>query len=116
MSQSRIPLFPLGIVLLPGEEVPLHIFEPRYRKMTRECIEQESVFGLIFERDGKLAQTGCSALIVKTLQEYEDGRSDILTVLQKAFRLIRSYEDHIYQEADVEYLEEEFDLVDPGVR
>ncbi len=83
MSVTRIPLFPLGLVLFPRQTVPLHIFEPRYRLMTRQCIETRSPFGIVFVQDGNIAQTGCSALVVKTLNAYEDGRSDILTLGQK---------------------------------
>jgi ATP-dependent Lon protease len=115
MSATRIPLFPLGIVLFPGQAVPLHIFEPRYRVMTKHCIETRSPFGIVFVHAGNIAQTGCSALIVKTLQEHEDGRSDILTVGQKAFHLIRTHNDQAYFEADVEYLGEDFDGIDAGV-
>lgn len=115
MSTSRIPLFPLSIVLFPGQVLPLHIFERRYRLMTRHCIETESPFGIAYMHEGDIAQTGCSATIVKTLREYEDGRSDILTAGQRAFRTIRMYEEMPYFEADVEYLEEDFSGIDPGV-
>jgi len=115
MSPARIPLFSLNIVLFPGQAVPLHIFEPRYRQMTRHCIDSQSPFGLIFSNNGKLAKTGCSAMIVKVLKEYDDGRSDILTVGQSAFHPIRTYDEKPYSEADVEYLEEDFTGVDPAV-
>ena len=75
--------FPLDIVLFPGQAVPLHIFEQRYRLMTRHCIDTKSPFGIIFYHEGNLARTGCTAMIVKILKEYEDGRSDILTAGQQ---------------------------------
>jgi len=115
MKPARIPLFPLDIVLFPGQAVPLHIFEPRYREMTRYCIETQSPFGIVYIRKDKLAQTGCSAMIVKVLKEYEDGRSDILTAGQNAFRLLRTHEEKSYLEGDVEYLEEDFTAVDSAV-
>ncbi len=115
MSTARIPLFPLGMVLFPGQAVPLHIFEPRYREMTRHCIETQSPFGLIFIHKEEIAQIGCSAMIVKVLKEHEDGRSDILTVGQQAFRLIQTHSEKSYFEADVEYLEEDFNGIDPVV-
>ena len=115
MNPARIPLFPLDIVLFPGQAVPLHIFEPRYRQMTRNCLDTQSPFGILLVHDGKLAQTGCSAMIVKILKEYEDGRSDILTAGQSAFRLVRTHDEKPYLEADVEYLEEDFIGVDSGV-
>ncbi len=115
MNPARIPLFPLDIVLFPGQAVPLHIFEPRYRQMTRHCVDTQSPFGIVFMHERTLAQTGCSAMIVKILKEYEDGRSDILTAGQSAFRLIRTHDEKAYMEADVEYLEEDFTEVDSAV-
>ena len=115
MSSTRIPLFPLGLVLFPGQAIPLHIFEDRYRLMTRQCIEAQSPFGMVYVDAGNVAQTGCSALIVKTLKEYDDGRSEILTLGQKAFHLICTHDDQVYIEADVEYLEEDFSGMDAGV-
>lgn len=112
MKPPRIPLFPLDIVLFPGQAMPLHIFEPRYREMTRHCIETQSPFGIIYISKDKLAHTGCSAMIVKVLKEYEDGRSDILTAGQDAFRLLRTHNEKSYLEGDVEYLEEDFTAVD----
>lgn len=115
MNPARIPLFPLDIVLFPGQAMPLHIFELRYRQMTRHCIDAQSPFGIVFAHEANLAQTGCSAMIVKILKEYEDGRSDILTAGQNAFRLIRTHEGKTYLEADVEYLEENFTEIDSAV-
>lgn len=115
MNPARIPLFPLDIVLFPGQAAPLHIFEPRYRQMTRQCIAAQSPFGIVYVNGEILAQTGCSAMIVKILKEYEDGRSDILTAGQSAFRLVRRHDEKPYLEADVEYLEEDFTEVDTAV-
>jgi ATP-dependent Lon protease len=115
MNPARIPLFPLDIVLFHGQAVPLHIFEPRYQQMTRHCIDTQSPFGIVYLSGVNLAQTGCSAMIVKILKKYEDGRSDILTAGQNAFRLVRTYDDKPYTEADVEYLEEDFIGVDSAI-
>jgi ATP-dependent Lon protease len=115
VKPARIPLFPLDIVLFPGQAVPLHIFEPRYREMTRHCIDAQSPFGIIYIHKEKLARMGCSAMIVKILKEYDDGRSDILTAGQNAFQLVRTYREKSYLEGDVEYLEEDFTAVDPAV-
>lgn len=112
MNTDRIPLFPLELVLFPERALPLHIFEPRYRLMTRRCIETRSAFGVVLASSGGIARTGCTAKIVKVLKQYEDGRSDILTMGQKIFRLIRTYEEQPYTEADVEYLEDETTAVE----
>jgi len=115
MENERIPLFPLNMVLFPGQTVPLHIFERRYRLMTQQCIEANSPFGMLFVHEGNLARIGCSARITKTVKAYEDGRSDILIEGQRAFRLIRTHEDQPYFEADVEYLEEDLVGIDAEV-
>src|SRR6202162_3253171 len=115
MTAARIPLFPLSIVLSPGQAVPLHIFEQRYRVMTRHCIETQSPFGIVLVHEEELAEIGCTALIVNTLKEYEDGRSDILTPGQSAFRLLATHDEKAYMEAEVEFLEEDFAGVDAAV-
>lgn len=115
MSHARIPLFPLDLVLFPGQAVPLHIFEPRYREMTRHCMDTQSPFGIVLARESQLAGTGCSAMIIKVLKQYEDGSSDILTAGQSAFRLISTYDEKPYLEADVEYIEDDFAEGDPAV-
>ncbi len=58
---ERFPLFPLGLVLLPGEVVPLHIFEERYKTMIGECLEEESEFGILWMGDDGLQEIGCAA-------------------------------------------------------
>ncbi len=115
MNPARIPLFPLDLVLFPGQAMPLHIYEPRYREMTRHCIQKQTAFGILRVSGVNLAHTGCSAMIVKVLKEYEDGRSDILTAGQTAFRLIRLHEEKLYMEADILFLEEDFTGVDSSV-
>ncbi len=115
MNPVRIPLFPLDLVLFPGQAMPLHIFELRYREMTRQCLDTQTPFGIVHASGVSLAQTGCSAMIVKVLKEYEDGRSDILTAGQHAFHLVRTYDEKPYMEADVEFLEEDFIGVDSAI-
>jgi len=95
--------------------MPLHIFERRYRIMTRHCIDTKSPFGILFYQEGNLAEVGCSARIAKVLKEYEDGRSDILTAGERVFRLLRTQEEEIYAEGDVIYLEEDLSGVDAAV-
>jgi Lon protease-like protein len=78
MQQITIPLFPLEVVLFPGVPLPLHIFEPRYRAMTAECLANGSPFGVIRVQRSGLASVGCTARIARVLHQYPDGRSDIL--------------------------------------
>ena len=80
MSNVRLPLFPLNVVLLPGADLPLHIFEPRYRQMVRECLDTQTQFGMLLALPNGIAGTGCTAEILEVTKRYPDGRCDILTV------------------------------------
>ena len=104
---ERYPLFPLGLVLLPGEVVPLHIFEERYKTMVDECLEAERGFGIVWLSDESLRETGCSAGITQLLERMEDGRMNILVQGEQPFRLLRRIDDLPYPAGDVELLEEE---------
>lgn len=73
----HIPLFPLGLVLYPGEQTLLHIFEPRYREMVAYCLEEEKPFGIVWQHEGAMAEVGCTAQIEQVVRRYEDGRLDI---------------------------------------
>ena len=77
MAPVRLPLFPLNVVLLPGADMPLHIFEPRYRQMVRDCLETKSPFGMLLALPNGVAGTGCTAEILEVTKRYEDGRCDI---------------------------------------
>jgi Lon protease-like protein len=71
---ERFPLFPLGLVLLPHELVPLHIFEERYKLMIGECLDEQREFGIVWLSDDGLKETGCSARIARVLERFDDGR------------------------------------------
>jgi ATP-dependent Lon protease len=107
MRPTRIPLFPLDVVLLPGAALPLHIFEPRYKKMIGRCIVQKLEFGMIYATGQYVAAIGCSAEIVQKMKQYPDGRMDILTRGRAPFRLLQLLQDETYHEGVVEYLSEE---------
>ena len=104
---ESFPLFPLGLVLLPGELVPLHIFEERYKLMIGECLERESEFGIIWLSDDGLKEVGCSARITRVLEQFDDGRLNILVEGTQPFRLTRRIEDLPYPAGDVEPLADE---------
>jgi Lon protease-like protein len=106
---ERFPLFPLGLVLLPQELVPLHIFEDRYKLMIGECLEGEREFGIIWLSDDGLKQTGCAARIARVLERFEDGRLNILVQGTEPFRLLRKIEDLPYPAGDVEVLHDDGD-------
>ena len=104
---DRFPLFPLGLVLLPGEVVPLHIFEDRYKLMIGECIEAGTEFGIVWMADDGLKEVGCTARITQLLEQMEDGRMNILVQGDAPFRLLRRIEDMPYPAGDVELLPED---------
>jgi len=76
---SLLPLFPLDLVLFPGASLPLHIFEPRYREMISECLDQKKSFGVVRAKEDGVAEIGCTAEIITVTQKYPDGRMDIVT-------------------------------------
>jgi Lon protease-like protein len=106
-SIERFPLFPLGLVLLPEEIVPLHIFEDRYKQMIGECIEEEREFGIVWLSDDGLKEIGCTAQIAQLLEQMEDGRMNILVKGSMPFRLMRRIEDLPYPAGDIELLDED---------
>jgi Lon protease-like protein len=104
--EERFPLFPLGIVLLPSEIVPLHIFEERYKLMIGECVEQSTEFGIVWLGDEGLRDVGCTARVAQVLERMEDGRMHILAQGGRPFRLMRKIDDMPYPAGDVEMLED----------
>jgi Lon protease-like protein len=112
--RERFPLFPLGIVLLPTELVPLHIFEERYRLMIGECLDRGTEFGIVWLSDSGLKEIGCSARVTRLLKRMEDGRMDVLVQGVAPFRLLRRIEDMPYPAGDVELLDDAGEEPDPG--
>ena len=106
MRPECIPLFPLNVVLLPGAELPLHIFEPRYRQMVKDCLEEKSEFGLLLSLPKGVARVGCTAEIVDVVKRYEDGRMDILTAGRAPFRVVEVVTEDPLLEGHVDYLED----------
>jgi ATP-dependent Lon protease len=106
MRPERIPLFPLNVVLLPGAPLPLHIFEPRYREMVKECLEEKSEFGILLSLPKGVARVGCTAEIVEVAKRYSDGRMDILTLGRAPFRVVELFHENPLLEGQVDYLED----------
>lgn len=100
---DRIPIFPLNLVLFPGMALPLHIFEPRYKRMTRRCLDQHLRFGVILATEKGVATIGTTAEIVQKVREYPDGRMDILTSGQSVFSVQEIFDSEEYYEARIDY-------------
>ena len=116
MRPERIPLFPLNVVLLPGAELPLHIFEPRYRQMVKDCLEEKSEFGMLLSLDKGVARVGCTAEIVQVAKRYPDGRMDILIIGRAPFRVVEIFAEDPLLEGQVDYLEDRENPASPGIQ
>jgi Lon protease-like protein len=100
------PLFPLPMVLLPTEIVPLHIFEERYKEMIATCLDDETEFGILWLSDDGLKEVGCTARVTEVLERADDGRMNILVRGANPFRLLERREDHTYPAGTVELLDD----------
>src|SRR3954465_7006603 len=108
------PLFPLGIVALPHELVPLHIFEERYRTMIGECLERGAEFGIVWAGEDGVRPVGCAMEIAEVLERMADGRLNILTRGTRPFRIIDERDDLAYPAGTVEFLEDKEEAADAG--
>ena len=98
---SLLPLFPLELVLLPGTPLPLHIFEPRYKEMIRECLTAEAPFGVVRAFEEGIAEVGCTAEIITVTKEYSDGRLDLVCEGRKRFEVLEINRDRSFLQAEV---------------
>jgi Lon protease-like protein len=111
----EFPLFPLSLVALPGELVPLHIFEDRYKTMMSRCLEDESEFGIVWLADDGLREIGCAMEIEKVLERMDDGRLNILTRGTRPFRVLERQGHLAYPAGVIEFLEDQGDDPDPEI-
>ena len=115
MDELLLPLFPLELVLLPEEQLPLHIFEDRYKQMVGECLRAEGrdsgrrEFGVVLAQGEKIHGIGCTAQIVEVTKRYNDGRMDILSVGKRRFEILYTNEEKSYLRGGVEFFDD-----DPG--
>lgn len=117
MSEATIiPIFPLELVLYPSEQLPLHIFEERYREMVAICLDDEAPFGILLMNEGKMANIGCTAHIEQVVTRYDDGRLDILVHGMQRFRIEDVFEDKAYMTASIEFLREPDEPIENDMR
>jgi len=102
-----LPLFPLEIVLFPGAPLPLHIFEPRYKEMIGECLEQKRPFGMVRAKENALASVGCSAAIINVIKKYDDGRLDIAAEGVQRFEIDNLNQERSFLQGEVTYFDDE---------
>jgi Lon protease-like protein len=103
---SLLPLFPLDLVLFPGTPLPLHIFEPRYREMITECLDQKMSFGVVRAKEEGVAEIGCTAEIITVARKYPDGRMDIVTEGRERFEVMQVNQERSFLQAEVLYLQD----------
>ena len=116
------PLFPLGIVALPSESVPLHVFEDRYRRMIEQCLladagsvesgSHDGEFGILWLSDEELKDVGCACAVERVLERMDDGRLNILARGTRPFRLLERQDDLPYPAGVVEFLVEQDEQVE----
>jgi Lon protease-like protein len=104
---SLLPLFPLDVVLFPGTQLPLHVFEPRYKEMISECLDRKKLFGVVRAKEEGLAEIGCTAEIITVAKKYPDGRMDIVTEGRERFEVMQVNQERPFLQAEVMYLEDE---------
>jgi Lon protease-like protein len=91
-----LPLFPLQLVLFPHVNLPLHIFEERYKEMIGDCIKNQWEFGILAVEEESVKSIGCTASITEVLQKFPDGRMNILTRGRRRFEISGLNEDRSY--------------------
>lgn len=109
---EELGLFPLALVLLPTERIPLHVFEPRYKELVGECLHSDGEFGLVLAREAGLAEVGTRAAVTRVLQVLPDGRMNVVVEGRGRFRLARLTEGRSFQTAEVEPVEDDPDPPD----
>jgi uncharacterized protein len=107
LVSTLLPLFPLDVVLLPGVPLPLHIFEPRYKEMITECLDQKRPFGVVRSKDEGIAEIGCTAEILAVTKKHSDGRMDIVTEGRERFEVMQLNQERSFLRAEVLYLQDE---------
>ena len=106
------PLVPLGIVALPSELVPLHIFEDRYKTMIERCLEDESEFGIVWLADDGLRPIGCACEVAEVLERMPDGRLNLVARGTRPVRIEARQDELVYPAGVVEFLADRNEAAD----
>jgi Lon protease-like protein len=101
------PLFPLGLVALPSELIPLHIFEERYKTMIARCLEEESEFGIVWLAEDGLRPIGCACEIAEVLERMPDGRINLVARGTRVFRIEERQDELPYPAGTVAFLDDD---------
>jgi Lon protease-like protein len=104
MAGLELPIFELPLVLLPGEQVPLHIFEERYKRMVGTLLEQGDAFGIVLRDDDGARSIGCTARIDDVLERFDDGRMNIVVSGEEPFKVLDRFEAPDFPTGEVELI------------
>jgi Lon protease-like protein len=113
MEGNVLPLFPLAVVLLPEELLPLHIYEERYKEMIGARLEAKAAnasgqeFGIVFAQEQEIHTLGCTATVVNVTRKYPDGRLDILVIGRRRFEVLFTREEKLYLEGEVVFFDDD---------
>jgi Lon protease-like protein len=117
MPSRLIPLFPLQVVVFPRTNLPLHIFEERYKEMTGKAMRENSEFGIVLAKEEGIVNAGCTVVVEKLMHTYPDGRMDLMTRGRERFEIAELNEEQNYLQAEVEFFDDEdADPTPPEVR
>ena len=101
-------------MLLPTEQIPLHIFEERYQELIGECLDEEREFGLVFADEDGMRKIGTYAAVTEVLERFDDGRLNIVAEGRERFRLLELTDGRSFQTGIVEAIADEVDDADPN--
>jgi Lon protease-like protein len=107
MAGSEMPIFELPLALLPGEQLPLHIFEERYKRMIGRSVDEGEPFGVVLRDDEGARSVGCTARVEEVLERFDDGRMNVVVSGQEPFRVLDRFEAPEYPAGEVEVIDEE---------
>jgi len=112
MQAKLLPLFPLHVVVFPRTQLPLHIFEERYKEMIGEAIRDKSEFGIVLAKEDGMLNAGCTAVVDTILKSHPDGRMDIVTRGIRRFEIVMLNQEKPYLRGEVAYFDD--DEAGPG--
>jgi Lon protease-like protein len=110
---TDFPLFPLSLVALPGELVPLHVFEERYKTMMSDCLESGTEFGIVWMADDGLREIGCACAIERVLERMDDGRLNLLARGTRPFRVLERQAHLPYPAGVIQFVQDGGEEPDP---
>lgn len=114
MGTQWLPLFPLGVVLVPAMPLPLHIFEERYKELMNDIVPRSAEFGVVLAKPEGIANIGCTATVERILSKYPDGRLDLIAIGRRRFKVSSLDNGKAYLRAEVEFFDDQGEAEPPA--